>query len=78
MVNWTRQKDAPRVRAAASKPGSMASIDKRIDRTLFWAACFMDTDCPPADVAGFEIVTTFTVSATVESFDAATLFVFIK
>lgn len=47
------------------------SIDsKNVDRTLFWASCFLSTDCPADGVRGFAIVATFTIQPSdLESFD---------
>ena len=46
----------------ATQMSPMALIDdKSVDRTLFWASCFVSTDCPPEGVRGFELRVSFTV-----------------
>ena len=42
-----------------------------IDQTIFWTACFMNTDCPAAGVAAIVVKSTFTVDETMETFDQA-------
>ena len=40
-----------------------------IDQTIFWTACFMNTDCPAPGVAAIVLKSTFTVDETLETFD---------
>jgi len=56
--------------AITQGPPMSFTNDKQIDRTAFWTSCFVATDCPPEGVSGYVVTTTFTVDATVESFDA--------
>jgi len=36
----------------------------------FWSTCFFASECPPADVRGYNLEVSFTVAGTVDSFDA--------
>ena len=44
---------------------------KVIDRTVFWSTCFMNTDCPPPGVQAYELVSTFTIDSTIDTFNDA-------